>query len=172
MDIHTLIARRESIRSYDPARPVPPEVLALILEAGRLAPSACNLQPWEFLVVQSPEALAKVRPCYGRPWFHDAPQVLVVVGRRSQAWVRKYDGYNSLETDLTIAMDHLILAAEHEDVATCWIAAFDPAKLRAALELDPDQEVFAITPLGYPPAGFTRKGLKERKPLREVVRYL
>ena len=69
-------------------------------------------------------------------------------------------------------MDHLILAAEHEDVATCWIAAFDPAKLRAALELDKDQEVFAITPLGYPPAGFTRKGVKERKALKEVVRYV
>lgn len=172
MDIHTLIARRESIRAYDPARPVPADVLTRILEAGRLAPSACNLQPWEFVIVQSPEALAKVRPCYGRPWFHDAPQVLVVVGRRSQAWVRKYDSYNSLETDLTIAMDHLILAAEHEDVATCWIAAFDPAKLRAALELDKDQEVFAITPLGYPPAGFTRKGVKERKALKEVVRYV
>jgi nitroreductase len=172
MDIHQLISHRESIRSYDPARPVDPEILNRILEAGRLAPSACNLQPWEFLVVQSPEALARVRPCYGRPWFHAAPQILIVVGARDQAWVRKQDGYNSLETDLTIAMDHLILAAEQEGVATCWIAAFDPAKLRAALSLEEGQEVFALTPLGYPPAGFQRKGVKERKALGEIVRFL
>lgn len=172
MDIHQLIAHRESIRSYDPTRPVPADVLTRILEAGRLAPSACNIQPWTFLLVQSPEALAKVRPCYGRPWFHDAPQILVVKGARDRAWVRKYDGYNALETDLTIAMDHLILAATHEGVGTCWIAAFDPAKLRTALNLESHEEVFALTPLGYPPAGFQRRGVKERRPLAEVVRYL
>jgi nitroreductase len=172
MDFNELVARRESIRSYDPARPVPRDVLERILDAGRLAPSACNLQPWQFLVVQSPEALARVRPCYGRPWFGEAPQILVVVGSRDQAWVRKQDGYNSLETDLTIAMDHLILAAEAEGVGTCWIEAYDPAKLRAALGLKEGQEVFSITPLGYPPAGFQRKGTKDRKPLKDVVRYL
>ena len=172
MDIHELIARRESIRRYDPARPVDPGTLARILEAGRLAPSACNLQPWEFLVVQSPEALARVRACYDRPWLQGAPQILAVVGSRSQAWVRKADGYNSLETDLTIAMDHLILAAEHEGVATCWIANFDPARLPEALALKEGQTVFAITPLGYPPAGFARRGAKERKPLAEIVHYI
>ncbi|HWQ10645.1 MAG TPA: nitroreductase family protein, partial [Holophaga sp.] len=61
MNIHELIARRESIRQYDPTRPVDAETLGRILEAGRLAPSACNLQPWEFIVVQTPEALERVR---------------------------------------------------------------------------------------------------------------
>jgi nitroreductase len=172
MNVLEQIAHRESVRSYDPARPVDAATLARILEAGRLAPSACNLQPWLFLLVQSPEALARVRSCYGRPWFHDAPQVLAVVGFRDQAWVRARDGYCALETDLTIAMDHLILAADHEGVATCWIANFDPERLRGALGLSSNQEVFAITPLGYPQTGFIRKGLKQRKALEEIVRYL
>ncbi len=172
MNVLETIARRESIREYDPGRPVDPATLSRILEAGRLAPSACNLQPWQFIVVQSPEGLARVRPCYPRSWFHDAPQVLAVAGSRDQAWVRGYDHFNSLETDLAIAMDHLILAAEHEGVATCWISAFDPVLLRKALGLAKQQEVFAITPLGYPPAGFRRKGLKQRKALAEIVRYL
>lgn len=172
MNVLEQIAHRESIRSYDPERPVAPASLARILEAGRLAPSAANRQPWEFLVVQSPEALARLRPCYTRPWFQDAPQVLVVAGRRSQAWVREYDGYCALETDLTIAMDHLILAADLENVATCWIANFDPRILRAALALGADQVVYALTPLGYPRPGFVRKELKQRKPLDEIVRYL
>ncbi|HWQ08356.1 MAG TPA: nitroreductase family protein, partial [Holophaga sp.] len=119
-----------------------------------------------------PEALERVRACYGRPWLQGAPQILAVVGARDKAWVRKADGYNALETDLTIAMDHLILAAEHEGVATCWIANFDPEKLPVALGLRPDQTVFAVTPLGYPPAGFIRRGAKDRKPLQEIVRYL
>lgn len=172
MDIHALIARRESIRSYDPDRPVPEDVLHRILEAGRLAPSAANRQPWQFLLIQSPEALARLRPCYERPWFQDAPQILVVLGDTDQAWVRRQDGYNTLETDLTIAMDHMILAAEAEDVATCWIAAFDPAVLREALALEPNQQVFALTPLGYPRAGFVRKGVKDRKPMTEILRVL
>jgi len=172
MNVLEQIAHRESIRSYDPERPVGPGTLARILEAGRLAPSAANRQPWEFLVVQSPEGLARVRPCYPRPWFQDAPQVLAVVGFREQAWVRPSDGYCALETDLTIAMDHLILAADHEGLATCWIAHFDPLLLRGALGLGPAQEIFAITPLGYPRADHVRKGVKERKPLDQIVRYL
>ena len=172
MNVLEQFAHRESIRSYDPGRPVAATTLVRILEAGGLAPSAANRQPWEFLVVQSPEALAKVRPCYARSWFLDAPQVLAVVGFKDRAWVRKCDGYNSLETDLTIAMDHLILAADHEGVATCWIANFDPQRLREALDLGPNQEVFAITPLGYPRADFIRESVKQRKALEEIVRYL
>lgn len=172
MNVIEQIAHRESIRDYDPARPVDAATLARILEAGRLAPSAANLQPWEFIVAQSPEALARIHPCYAKSWFRDAPQVLIVAGFRDRAWVRKYDGYCALETDLTIAMDHLILAADHEGVATCWIANFDPQCLREALKLGPHQEVFAITPLGYPRSGFTRKGLKQRKALAEIVKYI
>ena len=124
------------------------------------------------IVEAEPGALARVRTAYGRPWFQDAPQVLVVVGSRSEAWVRPYDGYNALETDLTIVMDHLILAATAEGLGTCWIAHFDPAILRPALGLSPDQEVFAITPLGYPGEGFVRKGTKTRKGLEAIVKYI
>lgn len=108
---------------------------------------------------------------YRSRWFQDAPHVLVVAGRRADAWTRA-DGYNSLETDLTIALDHLILAAEAEGVGTCWIAAFDPAALRRALPLAEDETVFALTPLGYPRADYVKKGTKDRKPLREVVEFL
>jgi nitroreductase len=172
MNILELIAHRESIRSYDPERPVDSATLMRILEAGGLAPSAANRQPWEFILVQSPEALERVRQSYPRPWFRDAPQVLAVAGFKDQAWVRECDQYTALETDLTIAMDHLILAADHEGVATCWIANFDPERLREALKLGPNQEVFAITPLGYPRPEFIRKGVKQRKALGEIVRYL
>lgn len=172
MDFYDLIRNRESIRDYDPDRPLSGETLDRILEAGRLAPSAANRQPWRFLVVSSAEMLRRVRPCYTRSWFQDAPHILVVVGDVNESWVRQADGYNSLETDLTIAMDHMILAAESEGVATCWIAAFDPAILREALSLKESERVYSITPLGYPRKGFEKKGDKKRKDLDEIVQVL
>jgi nitroreductase len=62
----------------------------------------------------------------------------------------------------------MILAAEYEGVATCWIANFDPEKLKEALQLRENERIFAITPLGYPREGFVRKGEKKRKSLDEV----
>jgi nitroreductase len=172
MTFHELIHQRESIRNYDPEHPVEKEKLYRILEAGRIAPSAANRQPWRFYLVSGHEILAKLHACYARSWFADAPHVLVVAGKRSDAWVRQSDGYNALETDLTIAMDHMILAAEAEGVGTCWIAAFDPEKLRQTGILEVDEEVFAMTPLGYPRKGFVKRGIKDRKPIDEVVKFL
>jgi nitroreductase len=171
MNLHELVESRKSVRGYDPDRPVLRETLERILDAGRLAPSAKNLQPWTLLLVSSPEMLTRVRPCYDRDWFRQAPHILVVTGNREAAWVRPSDGWNSLETDLAIVMDHLVLAAHAEGVATCWISAFDPAMLREALSLNPSEEVFAITPLGYASADAQTRP-KTRKPLDEVVRFL
>ncbi len=171
MEFRELVGARSSVRDYDPSRPVPAAVLERILEAGRLAPSAANRQPWRFIVASSPEALTKVRRCYGKPWFQDAPRVLAVTGSVKAAWTRQMDGWNSLETDLAIAMDHLVLAAAAEGVATCWIANFQPDVLRAALGLDADQRVFAITPLGYPRQGVNATRPKERATFDQVVEF-
>jgi len=169
MDFTELINRRESIRSYDPSKPVSEEKLKTILGAGRLALSAANRQPWKFLLISSPGMLEKVRGCYGREWFHDAPHIIVVVGLRDQAWTRSFDGYNFVETDAAIAMTHIIIAAENEGVGACWIANFDPVKLREALDLSGNEEIFGITPLGYPRPDFRKSGIRKRKTYDEVV---
>jgi nitroreductase len=172
MEYYRLINGRESIRDYDPEKKISKETLEKILDAGRIAPSAKNLQPWKFLVIQSREMLEKIRPCYRGEWFKKAPVILVVMGNKDQAWVRSYDGYNSIETDLTIAMTHLILAAENEGVGTCFIEAYDPVLLKEALGLNDNQVVYSITPLGYPHEGFKKRADKVRKSLNEVVKYL
>ncbi len=172
MDFYELIRQRESIRSYDPERKVPDHILKNILNAGRLAPSAANRQPWQFILVSTEDMLEKIRPCYSGDWFYNAPHILIIKGKRNDAWTRSYDRYNSLETDLTIAMDHMILAAECEGISSCWIAAFNPVILKDSLMLADDETVFAITPLGYSPEGFVKKGVKSRKSLEEIVTYL
>lgn len=172
MDFWDLIHQRASIRSYDSQRPLEKEVLHRILEAGRLAPSAANRQPWRFVVVSSPEKLALLRHAYVRDWFYDAPHILVVIGNKNEAWRRLQDGYSSLETDLAIAMTCMILAAANEGVATCWIAAFQPEVVREVLRLSEQEEVYALTPLGYPREDYSGPGPKKRKDFDDVVTFL
>lgn len=172
MEFYNLIKTRESIRDYDPEKQVSDEVLDRILDAGRLAPSASNRQPWTFVLVSSKEKLKEVGECYPRDWFKQAPHILVIVGDKSKSWVRSYDGYNSIEVDLTIAMDHIILAAENEGVGTCWIIAYDYDVLARAIGLKENEVIYCITPLGYPHDGFKKRGNKIRKPFNEIVRRI
>lgn len=172
MKFNELINIRESVRSYDESRTVSREKLLRVLEAGRLAPSAANYQPWKFVLVSSPEMLNKIRPCYNKSWFQKAPHILIVKGKHSKGWVRKIDGYNFLETDLAIAMTHMILAAAEEGLCTCWIANFDPAIVKKALGLDDDDIPFYVTPLGYPEPGYVVTGIKNRKKLEEIAVFI
>ncbi len=172
MDFYDLINRRESVRDYDPNKKIDDRVLNRILNAGRLAPSAANRQPWTFLLVSSENQLAKVRTCYQKPWFQQAPHILIIIGDKTQSWVRSYDGYNSIETDLAIAMDHIILAAEYENVGTCWIEAYDPKILSDAIGLKESEVIFSITPLGYQNKDYQKQGKKERKPLEEILKII
>lgn len=149
MTLYNLIKKRKSIREYDPYKPIPEDVLIRILDAGRCAPSASNRQPWKILAIRDEILRERVVGCYKGAWLKTAPVILVVIGYRDQAWIRRQDGHSSLEVDLTIAMDHMILAATAENVGTCWIMAFDYDVLREVLELNENQFVSCITPLGY-----------------------
>jgi nitroreductase len=172
MEFIDLIKSRESVRNYDPDRKLPDAVIEKILSAGNIAPSAANLQPWKFRLVTSPEMLGNVKRCYHREWFKEAPHVLIITGSRSKAWKRSSDGYNSVETDVAIAMTHIILAAENEGLGACWIANFDNVLLREILHLTDDEIVYCITPLGYQKEGFKKGSGKVRKPLGDIVEYL
>ena len=172
MDYYNLIRNRESVRDYDPERKIDESVLFRILNAGRLAPSASNKQPWTFLLVSSKEKLEKVRTCYHKSWFQQAPHILIIIGDKSKSWIRSYDGYNSIETDLAIAMDHIILAAENEGVGTCWIEAYDLQILTDAIALKENEVIFSITPLGYQNKGYYKHGNKNRKTLEEIIKII
>ena len=167
MDFFELIQTRYSVRAYKPD-PIEDEKLQLILEAARLAPTAANRQPFQILVLKTAGRQAELRPIYPRDWFLQAPLLLCACGIPAQNWVRR-DGKNYNDVDVTIAMDHLILAAASLGLGTCWIAAFDPSAARQILHLPEGVEPVAFSPLGYP-ADAPRP--KQRKPLSELVRYL
>lgn len=162
-----LARQRVSVRKYRPD-PVPEELLRKVLEAGRLAPSAKNLQPWHFIVVRDPARRAALGRAYPPEWFSEAPVIIAVCIEPANAWRRRHDGRCSAEVDGAIAMDHMTLCAADLGLGTCWIGAFDPAEARAALGVPDSVDVLALTPLGFPDdAGRP----KSRKSLEEIVHW-
>jgi nitroreductase len=166
MDFTDLIQKRYSVRAYKPD-PVGEETLQQVLEAARLAPTAANLQPFQLIVIQTAGREAELRRIYDRAWFVQAPWVICACAVTDQGWVR-VDGKPYTDVDVTIAMDHLILAATELGLGTCWIAAFNPAAAREVMGLPEGIEPVVFTPLGYPDDELRPK---ERKPLESLVRY-
>jgi nitroreductase len=166
MDFRRLIEARYSVRAYRPD-PVPDTLLAEVLEAARLAPTAANRQPFRWLVLRTEQWREDLRRIYPRAWFVQAPLVIGAVGVPAEAWVRR-DGVSYYLADATIAFDHLVLAATEVGLGTCWIAAFDAQAAREVLGLPPEVEPLYFTPLGFPADEPTPKA---RRSLDELVHY-
>ena len=167
MNFQGLIRARYSARAYKPDA-VEPEKLERVLEAARLAPTAANRQPFRVIVVPTKGREEELRRVYVRDWFVQAPLVLCVCAVPAESWVRKQDGWNAAEVDASIVMSHIVLAAAEEGLATCWIAAFDPAAAREVLGLPPDVIPSAFATLGYAADAAVPK---KRRLLTELVKH-
>lgn len=167
MGFHDVVLARRSIRGYRKTA-VAAEKLEQVMEAVRLAPSACNRQPVKFLLAKSPEMRARICEAYDQPWMADAPIIVVCLGNREQGW-RRLDGTSAHVIDASIAMQQLVLAATAEGLGTCWVCAFDPKALADKLGLADEWEVIALTPLGYRAADPKPVG---RKPLAELFEVI
>jgi len=161
-----LVRSRYSVRAYEPT-PVEEEKLQLVLEAALLAPTAANRQPFRLIVITTEGREAELQRIYPASWFTQAPLIICACTVPGEGWVRM-DGKGYADVDVTIAMDHLILAARSLDLGTCWIAAFDPAVAREVLGLPDGVEPVFFISLGYPA---DQPGSKTRKPLSDLVRY-
>ena len=166
MDFFDLINQRYSVRAYK-TDPVEDEKLQQMFDAARLAPTAANRQPIQFITIHTAGRESDLKRTYSADWFRKAPLVICACAVSSQAWSRM-DKKNYSEVDVTIAMDHLILAATNLGLGTCWVAAFDPEAAREVLGLPEGVEPIAFTPIGYPS---DRPRPKKRKPLSDLVRY-
>jgi nitroreductase len=162
-----LAKKRVSIRSYKP-EPVSDELLNEVLEAGRLAPTACNIQPFQFVVVRTKKNLATLAEGYPGDWFTEAPTVIAICTTPSKAWKRKYDERTLVDVDAAIAADHMTLAAADIGLGTCWVGAFDPKIIRKVLGIPRTVEPLILLTLGHP----NETGRpKVRQPIEKLVRY-
>lgn len=170
MDFSEVIKNRYSCKKFN-GKAVEKEKLVQILEAGRLAPTAKNLQEQRIYVVQSAELLAKLDKC--TPCRYGATTVLVVAFNKNNVYIYPGEKRDSGIEDASIVATHMLLAAENAGVQSCWINCFSPELLAKELGLPEDEEVLMMLDLGYAAEG--TKPLANhfsRKDLSETVTYL
>lgn len=165
MELYEAIQKRCSVRQYVD-KPVEPDKLRRVLDAGRISPTGRNLQLRTFVVVQKAANRAALGKASGQEWIAQAPVLIAVV---SSDPVRvMHCGVPAGPVDCAIAIDHMTLAAVAEDLGTCWIGHFEQDACRKALGIPEGMQIIELLTLGYPAKPVTTA--KDRKPFEEVVR--
>ncbi len=178
MTFMELAKKRESTRSYS-SKPVPREQIDLCLEAARLAPSACNSQPWSFIVVddesQKNELVEKTmsRLYTMNKFVKTAPVLIVVVTEHSVYSARMGGAFRNVKynlIDIGISCDHLTLQAAELGLGTCWLGWFNDKEMKKIMGLPKSTRIDVVLSLGYP-SDDTEPRPKIRKSLAEIRRY-
>lgn len=171
-----LILRRQSDRKYSD-RPVEEEKLERIIEAARMAPSACNAQPWKFVVVNDPEKLGRVAKAAsakvpGMNMFVEQAPVLIVIVRESPNFSSKAGGLikskDYSHIDIGIAAENICLQAAAEGLGSCILGWFDEKEVRSILGIPGSKRVELIISLGYSLSEYRQK---RRKPKEITVSF-
>lgn len=165
MEVMEAIRSRRSTRSFQD-RLVEDEKLMAVLEAGRLAPSARNLQDWRFVVVRDPDTRKRLaEAAKNQEFVGKAPVVIAACGTSDYVMTCGQPAY---ALDVTIAVDHMTLAAAAVGLGTCWIGAFYEDMVKEILGIPEHVRVVALLPLGYPAQGARPT---PRKRLDEILAY-
>ena len=171
MEFSEVIKNRYSCKKYDSSKAVPAEKINAVLEAGRVAPTAKNLQEQKIYVIQSEQMLAKVDEA--TPCRYGAPVVVCVAFNKNNVFTYPGNKRNSGVEDATIVATHMILAAYNEGVDSCWINFFDPEILAKKLDLPEDEEILMLLDLGYAANGAgPLENHSKRKPVSETVKFI
>lgn len=153
----SLVKKRTSCRKYLD-KDVPDKLINNCVEAARLAPSACNKQPWRFIVVKDKKIRSEIcakglLPGIPMPWLKTAPVIVAlcadvsVFTHKICPWI---SGVKYHLIDLGIAGEHFVLAAEEQELATCWIGWFNQKQIRKILNIPKNIEVASLISLGFP----------------------
>lgn len=168
-----LLKGRRSCRDYS-ERPVPQEMIDFCLEAARLSPSACNKQPWRFVIVTSPEKRAALvsgalLPGLPMPWLAKAPVIVALCAEKSvvtHTLAPFFSGVSYHLIDCGIAGEHFVLAAESQGLGTCWIGWFKPKAVRRILGIPRGVQVLSLISMGFPEKASEPR---PRLPLSEIA---
>jgi len=178
MNFLELVKKRQSVRKYSD-KPVAKDVLERCLKAARLAPSACNSQPWSFIVVDSPELKNKVAEAafsgiYSSNSFAKKAPVLVAVITEHSKFIAALGGYfrgtqyNLI--DVGIAAEHFVLQATEEGLGTCWLGYLDEKAVKKVLNISKEKKVDIMLSVGHPSDAQIREKL--RRPMKEIANFL
>ena len=161
MDVEEVIRKRKAVRRFKPD-PIPDDVLLRILEAGRLAPSSKNSQPWHFIVIKNKKTLEELaKTTYTGDFLPDAPLAIAVVLENAK-----------LETDGARAIQNMVLVAWKYGIGTVWVTNYwDKAKKILGIPMSGNYKLLTIMPFGYFPESEKPRGKKKRKPLEEITHF-
>ena len=157
MSLLDVVRRRRSVRGFL-HRPVEREKLMTCLEAARLAPSACNSQPWRFIVVDDRELRDRLcDAAFGgiysmNAFCKTAPVIVVVISEKSKFLARiggMFRGTQYCLIDVGIACEHFVLQAEEMGLGTCWIGWFDEAAVKSVLSIPARKKIDILIAVGY-----------------------
>jgi nitroreductase len=167
MDFLDLAKQRCTIRSFND-KTIEKEKLDYILEAGRVAPSACNKQPQRIIVVQNLTNIKKVQKAYNTL---GSQCILIICRDERDALVREFDNKCSGDLDIGIVTDHMMLAAREKGIGSVMVGLFDPRIIRKEFNIPDYIEPTALLILGYPKEGFldANRHKTQRKPINETV---
>jgi nitroreductase len=174
-----LVQQRKSVRSYDNKREVSDEIIRKCLNAARLAPSACNSQPWKFIIIRDKELVRQIvdksmSGVYRMNRFAGEAPVLVVVLTEKSRYIARLGGtlrkvkYSLI--DVGIACDHFTLQAAELGLGTCFIGWFNEKGLKKVLKLPRAKSVDVVLTLGYPGKDYTPVQ-KPRKSLKDISSF-
>ncbi len=177
MDTLDSIQKRCSLKAHISKREIEPEKINTILEAGRLAASARNIQPWRFIVVQDREVVEKLVQAFSESnrVIKDAPVILIACARAMDDVIK--NGMEYFLFDVGLAVGNMVLAATDLGLVTHLMTAFDEAQVKQILNIPEDVHAVVATPLAYPleasydKAASERLSMRTRKCLDELVYY-
>ena len=177
-DFAALVRERHSCRRFEKGRPIPREVLDACLSLARLSPSACNSQPWRFLVVDTDDGIAALAPCLQdrgmNPFASDAAALIAVLEEPAHLLPKLFDtdapNQSFAQIDIGIAVAHLTLALAERGIGTCIMGWINQPRAHEALALPESVPIRLVIAAGYPSAE-DRPREKRRKSLDEVRAY-
>ena len=178
MALLDIIRQRKSVRDFLD-RPVEREKIMKCLEAARLAPSACNSQPWKFIIVDDKQLKDKLyKAAFGGIYFINsfckmAPVIVVVISEKGKFIARigaLFRGTRYYLIDIGIACEHFILQAEELGLGTCWIGWFNERAVKSILNIPQQKKIDILIALGY----YDRKKLgpeHDREPIDKIASF-
>jgi len=170
MDVLEAIKGRRSIRAFK-SKDVRPEIIKELINAARWAPSAGNIQPWEFIIVRKPEIKRRlVEAALDQTFIEEAPVVIVVCAnedRSSQGYGMRGKTLYCIQ-DTAAAIQNIHLVAYSLELGTCWIGAFMEEDAKKILKIPYGVRPLAIIPVGYPAEAPTPP---TRRPINQIVHY-
>lgn len=170
MDVLEAIKGRRSIRAFK-SQAVSTEIVEKLIDAARWAPSAGNIQPWEFIIVRNPEIKRNLaKAALNQSFIEEAPVVIVVCAdeiRSSQGYGVRGKTLYCIQ-DTAAATQNIHLAAYSLGLGTCWVGAFNEEEARKILEIPQGVRPVAIIPVGYPAE---KPPARNRRPLNQIIHY-